>query len=325
MTQNHKTVFVIGPTATGKTRMAVHIANRFDGEIIGADSRQVYQGLDIGTGKDLDEYHAVTPPVQYHLIDVAKPDEDYNLFRFVADARHAMTDIHRRNRLPVVAGGTPLYVKALLENYDIDGGPPNPELRNQLETLDREQLIDKLRRLDPERLEKTDLSQRPRIIRAIEIAMTTADAKTPACTHNIHPLILAPYHPRKTVHKRIEERLDKRLELGLVQEVQSLHAQGLSWERLHYFGLEYRYVAKYLQQQLSHNEMREQLLTRIRRFCKAQDIWYRRFERDGWNIHWIPQGDITQTLELVDAFLDNQHIPEPTFRLDNITYGPRSQ
>ena len=168
-----KTVFIIGPTATGKTMLGVQLAHRFNGEIVSADSRQVYRGLDIGTGKDLDEYTQVDPPIQYHLIDVADPNDEYNVHRFSIDAQTAITDINARNHLPVVVGGTPLYVKALIEDYELEGGPPDPELRKQLKGLDRGQLIDKLQEIAPDRLDKTDLTQRPRIIRAIEIAATT--------------------------------------------------------------------------------------------------------------------------------------------------------
>ncbi len=330
MTPSTKTVFVIGPTATGKTNLGVHLAHRFNGEIVSADSRQVYRGLDIGTGKDLDEYAQVQPPVKYHLVDIAEPNDEYNLHRFIADARTAIDHIHARNHLPVIVGGTPLYVKALLEDYELEGGPPHPELREQLSHLDRDQLIDKLRVIDPDRFEKTDITQRPRIIRAIEIA--SCNAGNPAqhsdqnSTFKINPpLLLAPYYPRKTVHERIQKRLDQRLEHGMIDEVENLHRQGVSWERLEYFGLEYRYVALHLQGKLTRKELRDQLLVKIRRFCKAQDVWYRRFERDGWDIHWIPQGNTNTATELVDAFIHDKHIPEPPIRLDNITYGPRSQ
>ena len=365
-----KTVFIIGPTATGKTMLGVQLAHRFNGEIVSADSRQVYRGLDIGTGKDLDEYTQVDPPIQYHLIDVADPNDEYNVHRFSIDAQTAITDINARNHLPVVVGGTPLYVKALIEDYELEGGPPDPELRKQLKGLDRGQLIDKLQEIAPDRLDKTDLTQRPRIIRAIEIAATTglvpvaptiqADAPrtsssacVPAspgnagsqtkisnqppkfnvqrstfnvqCSTFIAPLLIAPYYPRKTVHERIEKRLDQRLENGMIEEVESLHQQGVSWERLEYLGLEYRYIALYLQEKLTRQELRDQLLVKIRRFCKAQDVWYRKFERDGWDIHWIPEGEVQTAAELVDAFVHDRHIPIPKIRLDNITYGPRSQ
>ncbi len=322
-----KTIFVIGPTATGKTRLAVAVARKFNGEIIGADSRQVYRGLDIGTGKDLDEFADAAGTVPYHLIDIVEADDEYNVFRYKNDARQALAEINARARLPVVAGGSPLYVKALLDNYELDGGPPNRELRSQLQKLSKTELIARLRQTAPERLDSTDTSQRQRIIRAIEMA-ANQELRTPQFAEpaiEVEPLVIAPYYPRKTVHERIEKRLDERLKNGMVEEVADLHENGLSWQRLDDLGLEYRYLARYLQGQLTFKKMREQLFIHIRRFCKAQDVWHRKFERDGLHIHWLPEGNQEIAFTLVEQFLNNMHIEEPSFKLNDITYGPRSQ
>jgi tRNA dimethylallyltransferase len=304
----------------------VELARRFNGEIVSADSRQVYRGMDIGTGKDLDEYHTGGTPVAYHLIDIVDPGEDYNLFRFVTDARQAIAEIHQRQHLPIVVGGTPLYINALLEKYALEGGGQNQELRKTLSELSDDELLTRLQQQAPDVYARTDKSQRKRVIRAIEIAASRStankDEQDPGTT--ITPLLLAPYYHRREVHNRIQQRLDQRLQNGLVEEVQALHDHGLSWERLEFFGLEYRYAAYYLQGKLSYAEFREQLFTRIRRFGKAQDVWFRKMEREGKNIYWLPAGDLDQAINLVTAFLHDQPLPKPEIRLQNTLYGPRS-
>ncbi len=319
-----KAVVVMGPTATGKTELAVRLARAFSGEIVSADSRQVYRGLDIGSGKDLAEYTSHGErPVRYHLIDVVYPDEEYNLFRYVADARQTILAINERGSLPVIAGGTPLYLNALLEGYRLEGGEPDAQLRKELEAVSDEGLVQILKNEAPDVLARTDLTQRRRLVRAVEIAKTRTAAPSVMPLH-FDSLLIAPYYPRKQVHRRIEERLDARLKAGMIEEVQELHKRGLSWERLDYFGLEYRYVAQYLQGKLSQSEMREILLQRIRRFCKSQDIWFRKIERAGHVIYWIPDGDKKKVEALVKAFLNDSELPEPEIRLKDVLYGPKS-
>ena len=321
----HNTALVItGPTATGKTKLAVSLARRFGGEIISADSRQVYRGMDLGTGKDLDEYGTEPDVVPYHLIDVVNPDEDFHLKRFLELAMKAMEDIDGRGRLPVVAGGTPLYVNALIRGYTLPGGEPDPQLRAELQSLTHAELLERLERTaPPELLKRVDVTQDKRIIRAIEIASSPqADAIRTAPLDN--PLVIAPYYPRQTVHERIELRLDERLSLGLVQEVQCLHDHGLPWEKLEWFGLEYRYVARYLQNKLTYDQMRTELLAKIRNFCKSQDIWFRKMEREGLKIHWLPGGDIDEATTLVRRWLAHEPLPEPSIRLADISYSPKN-
>lgn len=318
-------VFVVGPTASGKTRLAVSLARRFGGEIVSADSRQVYRTLDLGTGKDLAEYGSGADRVPVHLIDVVGPDEAYHLFRFVAEAQAALRDIAARGRLPVVAGGSCLYVNALLGGYGLDGAPPTPELRRGLEGLADAELIGILRREAPDLAARADPSQRRRLVRAVEIARSRGGDTVPApAALRLRPLLLAPFYPRSAIHERIERRLDERLAAGLVAEVARLHAGGLSWERLDWFGLEYRYVAQHLQGRMGFAEMRQTLLARIRRFCKSQDVWYRKMEREGQVIHWLPGGDLPQAVELVRRFVDGAPLPAPVIRLNDVLYGPRS-
>jgi tRNA dimethylallyltransferase len=314
---------VLGPTATGKTRLAVELARRFRGEIVSADSRQVYRGLDLGTGKDLEDYGTGIDMVPHHLIDVCDPGEPYHLFRYLESARAIIRDIAGRECLPIVAGGTALYVNALLDEYELPGGAPDPVLREELAKLTDEELLDRLRTDAPDLFERTDKTQRKRVVRAIEIAHTRTTAEdTPSL--KLDPLLLAPYYPRQEVHKRIEQRLDARLDAGLIEEVTVLHEAGASWQWLDDLGLEYRYVSRYLRGELTREQMREELFTHIRRFCKSQDIWARKMEREGKVIHWLPGGNLEQAIDLVHLFLAGRPLPAPQLRLMETFYGPRN-
>ena len=314
---------ITGPTATGKTKLAVHLARRFGGEIISADSRQVYRHMDLGTGKDLDEYGDGADRIPCHLLDVVDPQEDFHLKKFIELALAAMDGIRSRNRLPVIAGGTPLYVNALIRGYDLPGGEPDPQLREELQSLSHEQLMARLQAVaTPEFLKRVDITQDKRIIRAIEIALSS-QAEPIHAEPLDNPLVIAPYYPRKTVRERIEIRLDERLKLGLVEEVRMLHQNGVSWEKLDWFGLEYRYVSRYLKNELTFDQMRTELLAKIRHFCKSQDIWFRKMEREGIAIHWIPEGDTATAESLVARWLAHEPLPEPSIRLADITYSTK--
>ena len=318
-------LFVIGPTATGKTALAVSLARQLAGEVVSADSRQVYRGLDLGTGKDLAEYGAGAARVACHLIDVAEPLEDYHLFRFVSEARAAIVAIAGRGRLPIVAGGSGLYVNALLDGYGLDGAAPDPALRHELAESSDADLIAMLRREAPDLAERVDTGQRRRLLRAVEIARSRGLPSTSVVPPlRLRALLLGPYYPRATVHERIARRLDARLDAGLVAEVAALHASGLSWERLAWFGLEYRCVALHLQGELTLAEMRETLLARIRQFCRAQDVWFRKMERAGKDIYWLPGGDLGQAADLGRRFLAGQELPLPALRLSATLYGPQT-
>ena len=299
---SHPVVVVTGPTATGKTRLAVGLAREFGGEILSVDSRQVYRGMDIGTGKDLSEYSEGGATVPCHLVDVVDPGEPYDLYRFLKDARRCFCQVVAKGRLPVLCGGTPLYLAALLDGYEMAGGPADPDFRKTLEGKDIRELVEILQReASPELLAHTDITQERRVIRGIEIARSVAVEIPPSLSNSI---ILAPKYTREEVRERVRIRLDARLAEGMVEEVRALHDKGgVSWEKLEWFGLEYRYVGRYLAGQLSWQEMHDTLLTQIRQFVKRQDIWFRKMEREGHEIHWIPQGDLPQAIELVREFL----------------------
>jgi tRNA dimethylallyltransferase len=275
---------VLGPTASGKTHLAVQVARQLDGEIISADSRQVYRGLDIGSGKDLDEYGEIP----YHLIDVVDPGYEFSLFDFARGFCTAYREIGGRSRLPILAGGTGLYLDAVLRGYDLVAVSQNPALRAQLEPLPLEVLQARLRELRPGQHNTTDLADRSRLIRAIEIAEGEQPSGTqPLPIPELAPKVFGLRWPRELLRQRITTRLRQRLEHGLVEEVAGLHAAGVSWQTLDYFGLEYRFVADHLQGRLNRNDLFQKLNSAIHQFAKRQETWFRRMERQGIAIHWL--------------------------------------
>ena len=320
-----KTIVITGPTATGKTALAVKLAARFDGEIISIDSRQVYRGMDIGTGKDLEEYIVGGVPVPHHLIDIVKPETEYNLMEFCRDAWNALKDISGRNKLPVMCGGTPMYLDAILSGYELPGGPPDSGLRAGLRDKTPEELLEILRQADPAACnEFKDRTNRLRLLRAIEKTAVPEKALNDACFCELDPLVIGVYFPRHEVHRRIEERLDRRLKAGMIEEVEQLRQRGVPWTRLEFFGLEYRFIALYLQGKLSYEEMRNQLLYRIRQFAKRQDIWFRKMERQGQTIYWIDQLQGPDPFMLVEDFLAGRPLSPPQISIKDIFYGPKT-
>ncbi len=273
---------ILGPTASGKTRLGVQLARVLDGEIISADSRQVYRGMDIGTGKDLAEYGEVP----YHLIDVAEPGDEFNVFVFQRLFLAAFADICRRGRLPVLVGGTGMYLDAVLRGYRLVEVAENPELRRILARLSLEELRDRLRRATPRLHNTTDLLERDRLVRAIEIA-ECENSREPEPLPEIRPVVLGMRLERDLLRRRITERLKARLDAGLVEEVARLHAAGIPWEQLEFYGLEYRFVALHLKGELSRNDMFQRLNSAIHDFAKRQETWFRRMERNGVVIHWL--------------------------------------
>ncbi|MDD5698022.1 MAG: tRNA (adenosine(37)-N6)-dimethylallyltransferase MiaA [Victivallaceae bacterium] len=319
-----KIVVVTGPTATGKTALAVQLAACFDGEIVSVDSRQVYRSLDIGTGKDLAEYRVEERVIPHHLIDIADPNYTYNLMEFCRDARRAVETIGKAGRLPVLAGGTALYLNAFLSGFSLPGVPADEAKRRQLNSKTVAELDELLSQTSPELFAQLkDHRNRARLLRALEKAQSP-DRMPPAPPLQFTPLIIGVYFPRQTVHRRIEARLDARLRAGMVEEIARLHENGVSWERLDFLGLEYRYVAEYLRGKTNFAAMREKLLIKIRQFAKRQDIWFRKMEREGHVIHWLPGGDFDRAKALVETFLAGRPLPAPELQLKDIDYrgGP---
>ena len=286
-------ITILGPTATGKTALAAAVACRLGGEIISADSRQVFRGMDIGTGKDLDEYSATQPlshsvtHIPYHLIDICEPGEEYSAYRFLCDFCKALDGIVARGRQPILCGGTGLYIDAVVRRYRLADAPVDMDYRRTLEPFSDEELTERLAALVPMH-NHTDTETRERLVRALEIqefalAHPEACTQAPEMEHRIYGLLL----PREEVIARIEARLRRRMDEGMTDEVQRLLDEGVKPERLMRYGLEYRHVTRYLLGECTKEELFRDLFTDIRRFAKRQMTWFRRMERNGVDIRWI--------------------------------------
>ena len=282
-------IAITGPTATGKTARAVELARNLRGEIISADSRQVYRDMDLGTGKDLEEYGEVP----YHLINICEAGEKYNLHRYVSDFKKTLHDIESRGRQPIVCGGTGLYLETAISGVMLPEVPENPELRRSLETRTIEELTEILKGYKTLH-NTTDVDSVKRAVRAIEIEeyylQNPIEARQARKEHStpLDALIIGIDIPREERRKRISQRLHTRLEKGMVKEVQNLLDKGIPAENLLYYGLEYKYLTLYCLNQLSYDEMVRQLEIAIYQFAKRQMTWFRGMEeRRGLPIHWI--------------------------------------
>lgn len=285
-------ITILGPTASGKTDLAAHLAARLNAEIISADSRQVYRGMDIGTGKDLADYTVEGYAIPYHLIDICEPGTKYNLFRYQQDFLDSYEDIRSRGVLPVLCGGTGLYIEAVLKGYSLSPVPQNPELRKELEDKTLEELTAMLVDLKAKNHSvmhnKTDVDSCQRAIRAIEIetynlTKSTEERQCPP----IDSLIIGVDIDREMRRKKITNRLRVRLEEGMVDEIAGLLKRSIPAENLIYYGLEYKFVTEYLIGKLSYDEMFRQLEIAIHQFAKRQMTWFRGMERRGFTIHWV--------------------------------------
>ena len=279
-------IAIIGPTATGKTSLAAQFAARNNGEIISADSRQVYKGMDIGTGKDLSEYTVNDKQVPHHLIDIALPGEEYNVFRYQKDFLDAYRAITSRNNLPVLCGGTGMYIEAILKGYRLLQVPENMKLRADLENKTQQELQQILKQFKTPH-NTTDTEDRQRLIRAIEIQDYYQNHAKEIDFPNINTTIFGVHFERQALRERITARLQERLENGMIEESENLLNQGVSPASLKFYGLEYRYLTQYIQGEINYQEMFSRLNTAIHQFAKRQTTWFRRMERKGFEIHWI--------------------------------------
>lgn len=284
---------ILGPTASGKTHLATRVAYEIGGEIISADSRQVYRQMDIGTGKDLDEYAVNGSSIPYHLINIRDAGERYNVNDFQNDFAGSYEKVIAANRIPIVCGGTGFYIYALLKGHANDTVPVNEALRAELETLSNEELSQRFHAFQSRYHGLADISTRKRLIRALEIATYLNQHPEEdidfGSGENACQAIIFGLEPSVDVRrKRISERLELRLKLGLTEEVQGLLNQGITTESLIYYGLEYKYVTLYLTGELSYQEMHTKLETEIHRFAKRQMTFFRKMEKDGLKINWLP-------------------------------------
>lgn len=294
MSQSYNSIIITGPTASGKTALAAQLAYALNGEIISADSRQVYKKLNIGTGKDLLEYNVNNTPINYHLIDVAEVGTHFHLYDFITHFYGAFQAIEKQGKLPIICGGTGLYLDAIIKKHELAAIPNNFELRLQLETLNLEQLIAKLLSYS-KKPENADLSTKKRLVRAIEIADYLSNNDSLKTNFvDLKPIIFALDLPKEARRNKISIRLKYRLENGMIDEVKDLINEGISHERLQFLGLEYQYISKYLSNEMSYNDMFLKLETSIHQYAKRQMTWFRKMEREGNQIHWL---DATKPME----------------------------
>lgn len=314
-------VVIVGPTASGKTKLAVQLARRFKGEIISADSRQVYRGMDIGSGKDLTEYGVklkIKPAlpagrnqkakifrIPYHLIDIASPKGQFTVAQYQRLAYKAIEDILARGKVPIICGGTGLYVSAVVEGYTLPEQPrANGEwrmVRKKLDQLSLRQLAARLKKIDPKTYQIIDKKNRRRVQRALEIFYLTGQPKSAVLKKQPPPyrfLLCGVTVSKSTLHSRIARRLERRLKQGMIAEVKKLHRDGVSWKKLESFGLEYRFVAQYLQKKISRTQMITELQKEIEQYAKRQLTWFRRYH----DIAWIQSS--AEASKLVTHFLN---------------------
>lgn len=297
-------IVILGTTASGKTELAAKLAYDLQGEIISADSRQVYKNMDIGTGKDLNQYIINGKQIPYHLIDIVDPESEFNLFEFQGRFYKIFSDLMEKEVLPILAGGTGLYLESVLTGYNMPEAPLDQELRKDLNRKSKDELREILTALKPHLHNKTDLDDPERLIRAIEIERArNIKVRDQQEKPYIDALIFGIHWERAALRQRITLRLKERLEQGMIQEVMKLHTVGLTWTKLESFGLEYRYISQYLQNKITLDEMTNKLGTAIHQFAKRQETWFRRMEKKGIVINWLQGNDYPLLKEKVTKFL----------------------
>ncbi len=280
-------LIVLGPTATGKTSFAAHLACHLNGDIISADSRQVYRGMDMATGKDFKDYIVNGETIPHHLIDIVDPGYEYNVYEFQHDFLKTYEDIISRGKLPILCGGTGMYIESVLKGYKLINVPENPKLRSELEKNSKEELV-KLLKLFKTPHNITDIKDRKRLVRAIEIQHYYNDhPEIDTSFPEIKNIIFGLRFERQIIRERITERLKKRLNEGMTDEVRNLLDKGLNPEQLKFYGLEYKYLTQYVTGEISYREMFRLLNTAIHQFAKRQMTWFRKMERAGHKINWI--------------------------------------
>ncbi|MBS7241138.1 MAG: tRNA (adenosine(37)-N6)-dimethylallyltransferase MiaA [Treponema sp.] len=294
------TVVLLGPTAVGKTWLGVQLARHFGWDIISADSRQVYKGLDLGSGKDINEYSEGGAPVPYHLIDITPLASEYNVFNFQQDFYKIFSDNQKQNKMSFIVGGTGMYIDSVVRDYELIPVPENPELHKQLMDTPLEELAKQLLSLKPDLHNKSDLVLKDRVVKALEIELFKKSPEGKAVLEEknsrpkVKPFVMGTTINRNELHSNIEKRLFERIDQGMIEEVEKLHEE-FSWERLEKLGLEYRYVSFFLEGKIqSKKEMADELYHAICQFAKRQETWFRGMERKGVEIHWLPDDNDKQ-------------------------------
>ena len=294
----NKLIIILGPTSSGKSDLAVLIAKKFNGEIVSADSRQVYRGMDIGTGKVTKKEMAGIP---HHMLDVANPKRKYSVSQFKREAEKSINIITKQGKVPILCGGTGFYIQAIVDNLILPDVKPNTELRKTLSKLTTNELYTKLTKMDSHRAKTIDKHNPHRLIRAIEIA--TEIGSVPALksekSKDLDILQIGIETPKEVLNERIETRLHKRLKRGMIAEVKRLHTEGVSYKRMIELGLEYKYISLFLSKKLTKEEAIEQLTTSSYQYAKRQITWFKRDK----SIHWVTFTDTKKTFNLVSEFL----------------------
>ncbi len=302
-------IVILGPTASGKTKLGVQLAANFNGEIVSADSRQVYCGMDIGTGKDLKEYEANNKKIKHHLIDVVNPKDDFNLSKYQKLAYTSINDIIKRNKLPIIVGGSGLYLQAIVDGYNLSAESPLQEERFELEKLsvnDLYLILKKLKSGFAEKLNNSDKNNKRRLIRYIELLKNPEKKEKPK-QKKFNSLLIGLKPQKEEMHAKIKKRLKDRLEKeNMIGEIEYLLNSGITHKKLENFGLEYKYISFYLKGILDYEEMEAQLFIAIKKFAKKQRTWFARWERQGTQINWVLS--YNESKILVNNFLKKQGI-----------------
>ncbi len=304
--KNYNIIVLLGATATGKTRLAAHLAAQLNTEIISADSRQVYRNMNIGTGKDLEEYIVNDVKIPYHIIDVVEAGSDYHLHAYIQDFKKAFEHIQAQNKMPILCGGTGMYMDAVLKGFEYTGIPVDENLRIKLQALTLAELQQTFQNLPPTPYHLVaDTSTAKRTLRAIEIATWLGQNEMQKNNlPELHPIIFGLSGNVVSVRKKIEQRLNQRLNNGLIEEVKQLIASGVPTEKLLFYGLEYKFIVKHLNNEISYDYLVQHLTIAIQQFAKRQMTYFRKMENDGFKINWInAEMPLEEQLETVKGLL----------------------
>lgn len=289
MTGTPNCLVILGATASGKTQLAANIAATVNGEVISADSRQVYKHLDIGTGKDYADYIVNGNQIPYHCIDIAEPEEQFFLHNYMEALDNAFVAVSNKQKLPIICGGSGLYLDTLRHNFELTAVPENPDLRLQLDKLSKPELLEKLAGMNKRYTTQVDISSRKRIVRGIEIAIYLEQYGMPPLKQRpqFEPVYIGITSPDHTRVQNIRTRLQKRLKEGLIKEAEMLLQRGLSHQRLQFLGLEYAYLSDFLLGKCTYDKLETALAEAIIKFSKRQITWFKRMEKQGVKIHWV--------------------------------------